>query len=83
MGFGGKLKGFGKTVIKTTYENSGAQKVKKDAMQTAHDTMTGMHQMDRAIFGGEGLRHNVKKVRQLLKENEKKAPPKKGTSFKK
>jgi len=85
MGFAGKLKGFGKTVIKTTYEESGAQKVKKDVMQTAHDAMNSAKKMDRSFFGGEGLRHNVQKVRHMLKDvgaDKPKPEQPKSTNFK-
>ena len=61
MGIRGKIKNMGKTVIKTTYEQSGAQDLKKGAQSK-------FKKADRSLFGGKGLSSNIKRVKAELKK---------------
>lgn len=72
MGVFGKIKNAGKrmgrTIITTAYEDSGAQKLKRNVTEGSQDFAGGARHIDRTVFGGKGLRHNVKDVRKLLKQ---------------
>jgi hypothetical protein len=66
MGVIGKIKKMGKTVIKTTYENSGAQDAVGGVKHIAAETYHQAQDADKRIFGGNGLRSNIKTVTRLI-----------------
>lgn len=66
MGIIGKIKKMGKTVINTTYEQSGAQDVKKAVQRFGGEAYHTAQNADKRVFGSRGVRHNVQDVRKLL-----------------